>query len=127
LSIGKEEKKMKPIITQSFNKILKTIKDNWGKSVVEELAVYIKTEEPSLRGFTARNLWRMKQFYETYTDNPKLTPLVTEITWTNNLIILSTTKIDKEQNFKTVHNVDRIETIFTRISAPAVMLLSELE
>jgi len=67
--------------------------------VVEELAVYIKMEEPTLRGFTARNLWRMKQFYETYEDNPKLTPLVTEITWTNNLIILSSTKTDEEREF----------------------------
>ena len=38
----------------------KTIKENWGKSVVTELADYIKEKEPTIKGFTARNLWRMK-------------------------------------------------------------------
>ena len=34
----------------------KTIKENWGKSVVTELADYIKKKEPTIKGFTARNL-----------------------------------------------------------------------
>ena len=77
----------------------KTISENWGMGVVEDLAKYIKTQEPTLKGFTARNLWRMKQFYEAYKDNQKLTPLVTEISWTNNLIILSSAKTDEEREF----------------------------
>ena len=77
----------------------KTIKENWGKSVVTELATYIKTKEPTIKGFSDKNLWRMKQFYETYKENPKLTPLVTEITWTNNLIILSACKTEEEREF----------------------------
>jgi len=77
----------------------KTQKDNWGKSIVEELAVYISRQEPNIKGFTARNLWRMKQFYETYRDNKKLSPLVSEISWTNNLIILSSAKSDEEREF----------------------------
>jgi predicted nuclease of restriction endonuclease-like (RecB) superfamily len=71
----------------------------WGKSVIENLALYLKEKEPNTKGFTARNLWRMKQFYETYKDNEKLTPLVTEISWTNNLIIMSSTKTDEEREF----------------------------
>jgi len=51
----------------------------WGKSVVEDLAAFIKNQEPNLQGFTARNLWRMKQFYETYNDKEKLSPLVTQM------------------------------------------------
>ncbi len=78
---------------------IKTIRENWGKSIVEDLAAYIKKQEPTLKGFTARSLWRMKQFYETYKDNKKLTPLVTEISWTNNLIILSSAKTDEEREF----------------------------
>ena len=77
----------------------KTIKENWGKHFVEDLADYIQKQEPTIKGFTARNLWRMKQFYETYADNEKLTPLVTEITWTNNLIILSSCKTEEEREF----------------------------
>ncbi len=77
----------------------KTIKENWGKSVVEELANFIEQKEPTLKGFTSRNLWRMKQFYEAYEGNEKLTPLVTQISWTNNLLILSASKSDKEREF----------------------------
>lgn len=71
----------------------------WGKGVVAELADFIQKNEPNIKGFTARNIWRMKQFYETYKDNPKLSPLVTELTWTNNLLILSSTKQEAERDF----------------------------
>jgi len=77
----------------------KTNKENWGKGIVEELAIYIKKEDPSIGGFTTRNIWRMKQFYETYRENSKLTPLVSQISWTNNLIILSGNKSDDEKEF----------------------------
>jgi predicted nuclease of restriction endonuclease-like (RecB) superfamily len=77
----------------------KTISENWGKSVVKELSEYIKEKEPTIKGFSDKNLWRMKQFYDTYKDNEKLTPLVTEISWTNNLIILSSAKTDQEREF----------------------------
>ena len=43
--------------------------EEWGKSVVTELANYIAHTEPSAAGFTDKNLWRMKQFYETYKDS----------------------------------------------------------
>jgi len=77
----------------------KTIKDNWGKGVVKELANFIEQQEPTLNGFTARNLWRMKQFYETYKDNEKLSSLLTQLTWTNNLLILSSSKSDEEREY----------------------------
>jgi predicted nuclease of restriction endonuclease-like (RecB) superfamily len=41
----------------------------------------------------------MKQFYETYNGLPKLSPLVREISWTNNLLILSRTKTLEEKEF----------------------------
>lgn len=77
----------------------KTIKENWGKSVVLELATYIKEKDPTLKGFSDKNLWRMKQFFETYKDDKKLSPLVRELTWTNNLLILSHTKTSEEREF----------------------------
>lgn len=52
----------------------------WGDSVVKELAYYISQNEPDIRGFSDKNLWRMKQFYETYKDFPKLSTLLREIT-----------------------------------------------
>ena len=41
----------------------------------------------------------MKQFYETYKDSPKLSALLREISWTNNLIILGRAKSEKEREF----------------------------
>ncbi len=60
----------------------------WGKSIVAQLANFIEKKAPGLNGYSHRNLWRMKQFYETYKDYPKLSALLREISWTNNLIIL---------------------------------------
>ena len=59
----------------------------WGESVVTELAKFIQTNEQEIKGFSDKNIWRMKQFYQTYKDFPKLAPLVREISWTNNLLI----------------------------------------
>ena len=72
---------------------------SWGKGVVEELADFIKAKEPNTKGFTARNMWRMKQFYETYSTNAKLSTLSTQLTWSNNLLILSASKSDEEREF----------------------------
>lgn len=66
----------------------------WGEGVVSQLAEYIARTSPELKGFSDKNLWRMKQFYETYRDaDKKLSPLVREISWTNNMIILSRAKV----------------------------------
>ena len=48
---------MNPTTTQTFNEILKTIKENWGKGIIKELADYIKEREPTLKGFSDKNLW----------------------------------------------------------------------
>ena len=71
----------------------------WGKGIVQNLAVYLKQNMPGLNGFSHQNMWRMKQFYEAYKDQPKLSPLVRELTWTNNLHILSKTKSMEEKEF----------------------------
>ncbi|MEZ4903773.1 MAG: PDDEXK nuclease domain-containing protein [Spirosomataceae bacterium] len=71
----------------------------WGESVVRQLADYLQRNEPDLKGFSDKNLWRMKQFYELYKDFPELSPLVRAIGWTNNLIIMSRTKTPEERAF----------------------------
>ncbi len=71
----------------------------WGDSVVTELANFIQTYEPELKGFSDKNIWRMKQFYESYKDFTKLSPLVREISWTNNLLIFSRCKTIEEKEF----------------------------
>jgi len=77
----------------------KTKNEAWGKSTVEALANYIKQHDPSIKGFSKQNIWRMKQFYETYKDNEKLSSLAREISWTNNLAILSGKKTNSEKEF----------------------------
>jgi len=72
---------------------------DWGEGIVNNLSEYLKRTEPEIKGFSAQNLWRMKQFYETYYSSEKLSPLVREISWTNNLIILSKTNNEKEREF----------------------------
>ena len=37
---------------------------DWGKSTVAELATYIQRQQPGLKGFSAQNIWRMRQFYD---------------------------------------------------------------
>lgn len=41
----------------------------WGKSIVQEFAAFVQTKYAGIKGFSAQNIWRMKQFYETYADN----------------------------------------------------------
>jgi predicted nuclease of restriction endonuclease-like (RecB) superfamily len=51
----------------------------WGKGIVEKMAQYIASKSPSVTGFSARNIWRMKQFFETYREHEKLSALLTEL------------------------------------------------
>jgi predicted nuclease of restriction endonuclease-like (RecB) superfamily len=77
----------------------KIANQEWGKGVVKNLSDYLNKAEPDLKGFSSQNLWRMKQFYEAYHTNSKLSPLVREISWTNNMIILSKSKTVEEREF----------------------------
>ena len=71
----------------------------WGTKVVDNLANYIKEKYPTLRGFNRRGLYRMRQFYELYKDDEIVSPMVTQLSWTNNLLIMSRTKSRKEREF----------------------------
>lgn len=71
----------------------------WGKAVVENLAKHLREEFPGTSGFSAANLWRMKLFYETYGRNEKLAPLVREIAWSHNVVILEKCKDEQEREF----------------------------
>jgi predicted nuclease of restriction endonuclease-like (RecB) superfamily len=71
----------------------------WGDSVVTELANFIQTQEPEIKGLSDKNIWRMKQFYETYKDFPKLSTVLREISWSHNLGIFSRCKTAEEREF----------------------------
>ncbi len=77
----------------------KTKMEGWGSGTVQNLSDFLKETEPNSKGFSSQNLWRMKQFFETYHKNEKLSLLVREIGWTNNVLIVSQTKNEEEQEF----------------------------
>ncbi len=74
-------------------------KFGWGKAIVETLARDLQKEYAGMRGFSAQNLWYMRQFYINYEKNTKLQPLVGEISWVKNVIIMSKCKNDLEKEF----------------------------
>ena len=73
------------------------MEESWGKAVVERLAADLQAEFPGVGCFSASNLWRMKGFYETYASSEKLAPLVREIAWSHNLVILERCRQDSAQ------------------------------
>ena len=72
---------------------------SFGDSYIDAIASEIQEAFPGIKGFNRRGLYRMKQFYETYKDNEIVTPLVTQISWTNHLLIMSSCKTDEEREF----------------------------
>lgn len=71
----------------------------WGDSVVNQLAEHLAQTQPGLRGFTRRNLFRMRQFYEAYRGDEKVSALLTQLPWTHNLLILTQSKRPEEREF----------------------------
>lgn len=75
--------------------------EGWGKAVVQQLAADLQASFPGTGGFSASNLWRMKGFFETYSESgaTKLAPLVREIGWSHNVIILERCKDAQQREF----------------------------
>ena len=73
--------------------------DGWGKSTVTALSSYVQSRHLGLRGFSPQNLWRMRQFFETWCDQPELSTLLRELPWSAHLHILAKTKRPEEREF----------------------------
>jgi predicted nuclease of restriction endonuclease-like (RecB) superfamily len=78
---------------------LKQKEEGWGKAVVETLARDLQVEFPGRNGFSAQNLWLMRQFYLEYSELQKLQPLVGEISWAKNLVIMARIKDPLQREF----------------------------
>jgi predicted nuclease of restriction endonuclease-like (RecB) superfamily len=74
-------------------------REGGGKSAVVRLANDLQNEFPGIGGFPTSNLWHMKGFCEAYTDSPKLAPLVREIVWSHNIVIMERSKDLLEREF----------------------------
>jgi predicted nuclease of restriction endonuclease-like (RecB) superfamily len=77
----------------------KQLEFGWGKSIVETLSRDLQNEFPGIRGYSTQNLWYMRQMYLEYKDNTKLQPLIGEISWSLNLLIMSKCKDDLEREY----------------------------
>lgn len=71
----------------------------YGDKIIDKAAEYMKTQYPNIKGFTRSNMYRMVQFYNTYKDLEKVAPLVRQLSWSNNLLILGATKTVEEKEF----------------------------
>ena len=67
-------------------------KYGWGKSIVEQMSKELKDEFGVKSGYSASNLWRMRNFYLAYKDNENLAQLVREISWSQNILIFEKCK-----------------------------------
>lgn len=79
----------------------------WGKSVVKELANFIQHSEPNVVGFSSQNIWRMKQFYESFKDFPKLSTLWRELSWSHNRAILPLKSVEEKEFYLTMTNKEK--------------------
>jgi len=75
------------------------VSQKWGSSYVDELSLFIAENHPEIKGFNRRGIYRMKQFYEAYKENEFVSTLLTQISWSNHLAILSSSKTDEEREF----------------------------
>ena len=71
----------------------------WGDGTVDRLSLYVAKRQPGIRGFSRANLFRMRQFYETYRDDPIVSPLVRQLPWSHHLTILGQSKRREEREF----------------------------
>ncbi len=71
----------------------------YGDAFVQKLADFFAENYPDLKGFNRRGLYRMKQFYELYKDDEKVSTLLTQLSWTNHLKIMSACKTMDERIF----------------------------
>ena len=84
-----------------IGKFLYNLQQNskYGDKITTKAAQFMKNNHPNVKGFTKKNIERMIQFYKTYKDDTIATPLVTQLSWTNNLLILSGTNTIEERHF----------------------------
>ncbi len=67
--------------------------------MAENLSADLRREFPAVAGFSVQNLWYMRQFYLEYSGHERLQPLVGEIAWAHNLVIMSRCKDPLEREF----------------------------
>ncbi len=88
----------------------------WGSGLIKQLSADLQKEFPDIKGFSARNLERMKSWYLFWQNEPLIAtqlvsqltmPLIFQIPWGQNLVIVSKSSSEDEAEFyvkKTIEN-----------------------
>lgn len=71
----------------------------WGKGVVKTLAQWLQQRDPDAKGFSSQNLWRMKQFYELFSADERLSALPRVLSWTHYCTLMGQCKNSDERLF----------------------------
>lgn len=102
-----QEKALKVVnfeLVNLYREIGKTIlseqeKQSWGMQVVEQLSLDLRNAFPGMKGFSPRSLWKMRDFFLSYKEQPSVQPLTSQISWSHNLILLEKCKDNLEREF----------------------------
>ncbi|MDY6822591.1 MAG: PDDEXK nuclease domain-containing protein [Chloroflexota bacterium] len=70
-----------------------------GSAIAEQLSSDLRAEFPGISGFSRRNIFYIREFYLLYRDDERVQPLVAQIGWTHNLVILQRCKDPLEREF----------------------------
>ena len=70
-----------------------------GAAIAERLADDLRDAFPGVGGFSRRNVFYMREFFLLYRDDVKVQPLVAQVGWSHNLIILQRCKDPQEREF----------------------------
>jgi len=77
----------------------KVEREGWGQGTVKQLAAWLQDQEPGLKGFSASNLWRMKQYFEIYEGEEKLATVSRVLSWSHNVLLIAKCKSNEERGF----------------------------
>ena len=74
-------------------------RNQWGESIVDTLSKDINKQIDGVKGYSPQNLWRMRQFYLEYENEPELLELALKIPWGQNMLIIHQLKSKKERKY----------------------------
>lgn len=95
-------------LLHAYSSIGKEVSENasYGKSVVEKLSRDLRLKYPEAKGYSVRNLWNMKKFYDTYQKLQTLSAeLLFSISWSNHVTLLDSTRSDEEKEYSILSQV----------------------
>ena len=76
----------------------------WGEKTVDELAEYISSRHPEIKGFNRRGLYRMKQFYELYNNSSIVSPLLTQLQSSENQSVIIVSRPSTQFNLSDIRS-----------------------